>query len=65
MHCILESGHSISPLLSSPGVQLQIFRIDWLHAADQEVTADFLGNLLLLLTTKYAGKDVKERVAIL
>ena len=65
MQCILDSGHSISPLLSAPGVQLQIFRIDWLHAADQGVTADFLGNLLLLLTTKYAGNNVKERVAIL
>ena len=54
-----------SPLCSAPGVELQIFRIDWLHAADQGVTADFVGNLLLLLSTKYAGNNVKDRVAIL
>ena len=65
MQCILESGHAISPLFSAPGVELQIFRIDWLHAADQGVTADFVGNLLLLLSTKYAGNNVKDRVAIL
>ena len=52
-------------MFSAPGVELQIFRIDWLHAADQGVTADFVGNLLLLLSTKYAGNNVKDRVAIL
>ena len=60
---ILECGHVVSPLFNAPGVTMSIFRVDWLHAADQGVTADFLGNLLILLSTKCTGNNHQERVA--
>ena len=39
---MLLQGKSLSPLLSCPGIRSHCFKIDWLHAADQGCTADFL-----------------------
>ena len=62
---MFRQGKSVSPLLSCPGLRSTCFKIDWLHAADQGCTADFLGNLLFLLLPKMSGRNKKERLAAL
>ena len=42
---MLRDGVALSPIWSAPWVRSSIFKIDWLHAVDQGVSADFLGNL--------------------
>ncbi len=59
---ILDNGELISPLMLAPWVRNSIFRVDWLHAADQGCTADFLGNILLLIASKLPGANKKARV---
>ena len=39
-----------------------MFRIDWLHAVDQGVGPDFLGNFFVLLMQKMPGNTMEERV---
>jgi len=51
---ILASGAMISKLFSVPWISTSIFKVDWLHAVDQGVAADFAGNILLYL--------IKERL---
>ena len=58
-----DSG--VCPLFSAPGVTGNIFLIDWLHAADQGVSADLLGNVLKMALPKFPGKNLKERCAAL
>ena len=41
---ILRHG-CINRLLEAPWVKTDIFKMDWLHAADQGITADFIGNV--------------------
>ena len=36
----------INPIFDAPWVKTYIFRMDWLHAADQGISADFIGNTL-------------------
>ena len=43
---MLAHGRKICPLLSVPGVKNTLFKVDWLHAVDAGVRADFLGNEL-------------------
>ena len=43
---ILRNGGRVSPVLSLPGISIRVFKIDWLHAVDQGVGADFVGALL-------------------
>ena len=57
------NGHRVSPLLQAPWVDARIFRIDWLHCADQGVTADYLGNLFVLISRKLPGRNIKLRTA--
>ncbi len=41
-------------------MKTSIFKMDWLHAADQGITADFIGNVLFQLVAKFDGsKDEK------
>ena len=59
--CITE-GKQISALFSAPGLQIDCFVIDWLHACDLGVAQDFLGNLIYFLLDRFPGasKDKKE-----
>ena len=59
---IIDNGQWISPLMFAPWVKSSIFKMDWLHAADQGCAADFLGNALLLIASKLPGRDKKARV---
>ena len=40
----ITEGKQISALFSAPGLQIDCFVIDWLHACDLGVAQDFLGN---------------------
>ena len=60
---ILESGRPLCPLLEVPWCNVDIFRIDWLHCADQGVTADYLGNLFIMISGACVGNNKAERTA--
>ena len=61
--CILRSGCKVNPLFQAPYVSLRVIRIDWLHAADMGVSADFQGGTLWHLQAKVAGSTVTKRVS--
>ena len=48
----LRKGCFINHFFGLAGIALEIFRIDWLHAVDLGVGADFLGNLLWMIAEK-------------
>ena len=58
-------GKTPSPLFNAPWVKPHIFRRGWLHASDQGVAADFAGNALKLLTSKFPGRKKQQRVQAL
>ena len=60
---MLTKKRKISPLFSVTGVENTIFRVDWLHAVDQGVGADFLGNIFELFLTKLPGNSRSARCA--
>ena len=62
---IIRQGHELSPLMSAPGVRSHCFKVDWLHAMDQGVGADFCGNLFNMLLPKMPGRSKKMRVKAL
>ena len=58
---ICSIKQEINPLLTAPFVTHRIFRKDWLHAVDQGVAADAMGNLLWLVVDKLPGRDRATR----
>ncbi len=54
-----QQSKLVSKIFSAPYVETCIFRIDWLHAVDQGVAADFMGNLFWLCLDKYPGANRK------
>ena len=50
---IIEKGDPVSPIFSIPFLDTKSFKIDWLHVADQGVSANFLGSLLPVLVISY------------
>jgi hypothetical protein len=52
-----EQGVTISPLLNSPGMSIETFKLDWLHVVDQGIALDTLGNLFdfLVHARKFPG----------
>jgi hypothetical protein len=58
---IREKGRTLSPLFAAPLVRASIFRVDWLHAVDLGVAADFMGNVFAMLLPKLPGATLKDR----
>jgi hypothetical protein len=58
---VIGMGKSMSPLFGAPGVTSAIFLFDWLHAVDQGVTADFLGNIMTMFLEKEIGRSKEIR----
>jgi len=57
-----QRGKIPSPLFSVFGVLNHLFKVDWLHCADQGVAPDFLGNLFAYLVKhKMPGPNEDER----
>jgi hypothetical protein len=61
----VRKGCLINPIFAVFGMCLKIFRIDWLHAVDLGVAADFLGNLLWLIAEKMLAPNQDARVQLL
>ncbi|CAK0862353.1 unnamed protein product, partial [Prorocentrum cordatum] len=53
---ILRNAGRVAPALSIPGVTIDVFKVDWLHAVDQGVGADFVGALLWHTMEKPPGR---------
>ena len=51
-----------NPIWLVPYINSRVFRIDWLHCADQGCAADYLGNLLWLIQAKLPEANIKARV---
>jgi hypothetical protein len=64
MKATLERGTNICPLFSIPGVTVNLFRDDWLHAVDQGIGADFLGNLFVMVMRKLPGTKAEQADAL-
>lgn len=60
----IRRGKPICPLLTIPGVTVDIFKDDWLHAVDQGVGADFLGNALVMVMRKLPGTKAMQAQAM-
>jgi hypothetical protein len=60
--CITE-GRQISALFSAPGLQIDCFVIDWLHACDLGVAQDFLGHLIYFLLDRFPGASKDKRLS--
>ena len=56
---VVKTG-ALDPLLQAPWVKTSIFKMDWLHAADQGITADFIGNVLFQLVAKFPGNKDEQ-----
>ena len=61
MSLIVANG-TWNPIWLVPYIDACVFRIDWLHCADQGCAADYIGNLLWLVQAKLPEANVKARV---
>ena len=63
---IRSSGANTSSLFAAPWVCTEIFKVDWLHAVDQGIAADFAGNFLMYVVKyKMPGVTMKIRCSAL
>ena len=61
---VLEDGGTVSPLFSFPFFTMESLRIDWLHCADQGVSAVFLGGFFhWYLCQRAHGPNEESRCA--
>ena len=66
--CLLrmrQNRRRICPIFSAPYVTCSIFRMDWLHVADQGVTPEFIGSFFKEVLDKFPGDNNKQRCASL
>ena len=57
----METGRRISPIFSVFGVETYLFRVGWLHSADQGVGADLAGNVFEELLPKLPGASKQDK----
>jgi hypothetical protein len=62
---IIEKGDPVSPIFAIPFLDTKCFKIDWLHVADQGISANFLGSLFSVLIDKMPGSSKDDRLASL
>ena len=63
---IRAAGRRCCPLMSLPFFKVEdICRIDWLHAMDLGVSADFLGQVLIFVLERMPGNNKEERLKAL
>ena len=56
LHRIRSQGNDVSPIFSVPFLSSKQFMIDWLHVADQGISAVFLAGLFCLLCLCFQAK---------
>ena len=57
-----QQGISISPIFSTPFLASSCFVLDWLHAVDQGVAGDWLGNVFFYCLPKLEGGNREQQV---
>ena len=62
---VMQRRGYLNPLLEAPWVKTSIFKMDWLHAADQGIVADFIGNVLYHFSSQFPGGTKDERYTAL
>ena len=62
---IQQQGLSISPLFGTPFLSSKQFLIDWLHVADQGISAIFLAGLFFLALPKMPGQTQDQKISFL
>ena len=63
---LVGQGHEISPIFEAPYLTTACFPEDWMHAVDQGVAADFLGQVLVYLWGRHMpGGTEAERLRVL
>lgn len=67
VHRIHSNGQALSPLCGAPWVVNTCFKVDWLHAVDLGVGADFVGNVLahIIEHRRVDGANVVQRCSSL
>ena len=61
---LLSQGGQLSPIFSAPFMTLSSLRLDWLHVADQGITALYLGGLFdFVLNNRAYGPNKEARLA--
>ena len=58
---MIERSGRLNPLLEAPWVKTSIFKMDWLHASDQGVAADFIGNVIFYFESVFPGASKDKR----
>jgi hypothetical protein len=61
LHREMARGKKISPIFFVFGVFACLFKVDWLHATDKGVAADFLGHEFAMLVKKMPGSTKQAR----
>jgi len=65
LHRLKQQGHEVSPIFSIPFLTSKNFMIDWLHTADQGISAVFLAGLFLYVLPKLPGQVNDEKYSYL
>jgi hypothetical protein len=60
---ILHQGLTVSPIFAVPYLTNKQFLLDWLHVADQGVSASFLAGLFYFVLPKMPGQTDLDRVS--
>ena len=63
MQRLRVQGHTISPVFSIPYFQSHLCLMDWLHVADQGVSAVFLGSLFWYVLRRLPGQTEQDRIS--
>jgi hypothetical protein len=61
LHRIRSGGNEVSPLFSVPFLSSKQFLIDWLHVADQGISAVFLACLFKFVLPKLPGQSMDDK----
>ena len=63
LHRLKIQSHAISPLFSIPHFRTDLVLMDWLHVADQGVSAVFLGSLFQYILHKLPGQTEHDQIS--
>ena len=56
-------GLALCPLFNAPCFRAGVCRVDWLHAMDLGVTADWIGQCIVYLLPRFPGGNQDQRIA--
>ena len=65
LHLLRAQGLSPSTIFESPGLDMQCFMVDWLHAVDLGIGADIVGNVWNDVLELLPGRGRSEQISVL